>query len=50
MPVSCEKNDADYLMEQDYKLIIGDFLKCGTYIRHDEEKIANQILQLLKEI
>ncbi len=50
VPVSCEKNDADYLMEQDYKLIIGDFLKCGTYIRHDEEKIANQILQLLKEI
>jgi uncharacterized cofD-like protein len=35
VPVSCEKNDADYLMEQDYKLIICDFLKCCTYIRHD---------------
>ncbi len=48
--VICEADDVDYLAEGGYQLIISDFLKCGTFIRHDEEKIANQILKMLKEI
>lgn len=49
-PVSCEALDVKYLAEGGYQLIIGDFLKGGTFIRHDEEKIADKVLQILKEI
>lgn len=30
--VSCEAADVDYLADGGYQLIIGDFLKCGTFI------------------
>lgn len=50
MAVECDEGDREYLESGGYRLIADDFLKCGTFIRHDEEKIANQVLEILKGI
>ena len=48
--VLCDDDDREYLKRGGYQLSADDFVKCETFIRHDEEKIANQILEILREI